>query len=113
MFFVVMSDVGVLTAPFAASSLSDAAAQLKQFYGVGTGQVRLALLLPTVTGVLTQHPTDPAQATINMTGDSQNQQQIRNNLNTFLGVANPTAAQVTAAVRALARLAVADFTGTT
>lgn len=113
MLFVFLTDKGILTRPVVATSLSEAATQLKDHYGQGTGTVGVTVLIPSLTGVLTQHPDDPQQATLSMTGDSQNQQQIRNNLNTFLGVQSPTAAQVTAAVRALARLATADFTGTT
>ena len=113
MIFVVLTDTGVLTQPIEATSLTDASTQIKQLYGQGTGTLRIALLLPTVTGRLLQNPDDPALAQIQMTGDSQTQQQIRNNLATFLGVQSPTAAQVTAAVRALSRLAVGDFTGST
>lgn len=113
MIFVVLTDSGMLTQPIEANTLAEAANQIKAMYGQGTGTVRVALLLPTVTGRLQQNPDDPNAATLQMTGDSQTQQQIRNNLNTFLGVGSPTAAQVTAAVRALARLATADFTGAT
>lgn len=113
MIFVALTDAGILTRPIEAATFADAATQIKTLYGLGTGTIRIGVLLPSVTGVLTQHPTDPAQSTLSMTGDSQNQQQIRANLTTFLGVASPSQAQVTVTVRALARLAVADFTGTT
>lgn len=113
MIFVALTDAGILTQPIEAASFAEAGAQLKQLYGLGTGQIRIGVLLPGVTGLLTQHPTDAAQSTLTMSGDSQNQQTIRNNLATFLGVQSPTNAQVIAAVRALARLATADFTGTT
>lgn len=110
MLFMVISDKGVLTQPLEATSQADAAAQLKQLYGQGTGQVRFALLFPAVMGVMMQ-AADPANATIQTTGDAQTQQTIRNNLATFLGLQTPTNAQVVAAVRALARLAVTDLTG--
>lgn len=113
MIFVVLTDEGILTQPIEAATFSAAATQLKDLYGLGAGQIRIGVVLPSLTGALTRHPTDPQQATISMSGDSQNQQQIRNNLATFLGVQSPTNAQVIAAVRALARLATADFTGTT
>ena len=112
MILVVLTDAGVLTQPIEATSLVDAGNQVKALYGLGTGTVRLAVLSPSVSGVLTQHPTNPALATLNMTGDAQTQQTIRNNLATFLALPSPTSAQVTAAVRALARLAVSDFSGT-
>lgn len=113
MIVVALTDQGILTTPIEAATFADAGTQLRSLYGVGNGQLRVGVLLPGVTGVLTQHPTDPGQATLTMSGDSQNQQTIRNNLATFLGVQSPTNAQVIAAVRALARLSVADFTGTT
>lgn len=111
MLLIVVSDQGVLTVPLEATSQADAVAQVKQLYGKGTGQVRLGLVLPDVTGRLVQDPNDPAAATLSMTGDSQTQQTIRANLQTFLGIASPTNSQVVAAVRALARLAVGDLTG--
>lgn len=113
MIYVVLTDAGVETRPIVAATLADAADQIKQLHGQGTGQLRVALMLPTVTGTLTQNPTDPLLATIAMTGDSQTQQTIRQNLTTFLAVPAPNQAQVTAAVRALARLATGDFTGST
>lgn len=111
MILVVLTDEGVLTQPLEATSLVDAGDQLKQLYGLGSGQVRVGVILPTLTGVLTKHATDPAQSTIAMSGHAQTQQTIRNNLQTFLGVQSPTNAQVIAAVRALARLAIGDLTG--
>lgn len=112
MIFVVLTDEGVLTQPIEAATLADAATAIKQLYGQGTGQLRLALLLPTVTGRLLQDPNDPNAAVLQMTGDSQTQQTLRTNLQTFLGVGSPTNAQVIAAVRTLARLAIGDFSGT-
>lgn len=113
MILVVLTDKGVLTQPIEATSLSDAGTQLKQIYGLGSGTVRVGVILPTLTGKLTQNPTDPAQATLSMSGDAQTQQTIRNNLATFLTVQSPTNAQMLAALRALARLAVGDLTGST
>lgn len=112
MIFVVLTDEGILTQPLEAATFAAAATELKNQYGLGAGQVRIGVVLPSLTGTLTKHATDPQLATITMSGDSQNQQQIRNNLQTFLGVQSPTNAQILAAVRALARLAIADFTGT-
>lgn len=112
MLFVLLSDAGIDTQPIEAATLADAAAQIKQLHGRGSGQLRIALAFPSLTGVVTQN-ADPALATISMTGDSQTQQTIRNNLTTFLGAQSPSNAQVIAAVRALARLAVSDFTGST
>ena len=111
MLFVVLTDKGIQTVPLEATSQADAVAQIKQLYGQGNGQIRVGLVLPDVTGRLSQDPNDPAASTLNMTGDSQTQQTIRQNLQTFLGVQSPSNAQVVAAVRALARLAVGDFTG--
>lgn len=113
MLFVVLSDAGVNTKPIEAASQADAATQLRALYGHGSGQVRFALLFPAVSGVIVQ-AADPANATIQMTGDALTQKQIRDNLVTFLSLgATPGAAAVTAAVRALARLAVSDLSGPT
>src|SRR5690348_13812176 len=103
MLFVILTDQGVLTQPLDATSFADAGAQVKALYGQGAGTVRIAALLPELTGTLHQ-ADDPANATITMSGDSQTQKTIRDNLTTFLGLASPTNAQVVAAVRALARL---------
>jgi hypothetical protein len=111
MIFVVLSDEGIDTQPLEATSQADAANQLKQLHGRGSGQVRFALMFPTIMGVI-QQAADPANATIQMAGDAQTQKTIRDNLQAFLAIQAPTNAQVLAAVRALARLAVADLSGT-
>lgn len=126
MIFLIITDQGIHTQPVEATNLADAATKIKQLYGFGTGQIHVALLLPTVTGTLTQNQ-DPSLATIQMTGDSQTQQQIRNAAGnaltanaTYLAIGSPTNAQVVAQTRALTqqvdgliRLAIGDFTATT
>lgn len=126
MIFAVLTDQGILTQPIEAATLTDAATQIKQLYGQGNSQVRIALVLPTVTGRLIQN-ADPALATIQMSGDSQTQQQVRNAAGNalagnvaYLAIVAPTNAQVVAQTRALTqqvdaliRLAVGDFTATT
>lgn len=127
MLFIALSDQGVYTQPISAISLADAANQLKQIYGLGTGTVNIAVLLPDAIGTITQNPTDPSQATITQTGDGATQAQINNaasaalaNNTAYLALTNPTTAQAVAQVRALTqqvdaliRLAVGNFSGTT
>lgn len=113
MIFVLLTDEGIETVPIEAANQADAVAQIKQLHGLGNRQIRIGLVFPDITGRLQQDATNPESATLQMSGDSQNQQTIRNNLQTFLGVQSPTNAQILAAVRALARLATADFSGST
>lgn len=126
MLLVVVTDKGILSQPLEATSQADAVAQLKDLYGVGSGQVRFALLSPTVMGVI-QQASVAADATISMTGDAQTQKQIRDALVTALKnnqdyvvagshTSPEIAAQVVALTRqvdGLIRSTVGDLSGTT
>lgn len=127
MLFFVFSDQGIETQPLEAPDLATAADQLRQRYGLGTGQVRLAVILPDDVGIINQDPTSAANATITRLSDAANQDTLRQqadqalaNNATYLGITSPTNAQVVAQVRALTRqvdalirLAVGDFSGST
>src|SRR5690242_13198835 len=107
MIFIVLSDQGIETQPIVASDPSAAADIIRQRYGSGLNSdgvtpVRIAVLLPQLTGTVNPNP-DPSQATLTMGGDAQTQATIRNAANnalannaTYLGLANPTNAQVIA-----------------
>lgn len=127
MLFLVLTDEGINTVPLDAPDLSTAADQIRQQYGLGTGQVRVAVVLPDDVGIINQDPTSAANATIARTGDAANQALLLSQANTaltnnatYLALTTPTTAQaisqvaaLTRQVDALIRLAVGNFSATT
>jgi hypothetical protein len=104
MLFLAITDQGIVTRPFVASSFQDAAAQVKAMFGDADGPVSVAIVIPQLTG--TVNPGNPP--TLTMTGDSQTQATILSNAAgalaanaTYLAVASPTTAQAVAQVKAL------------
>lgn len=119
MIFFLVSNTGdgnLYSQPITASSLTAAAAQVKQLYGAGLNgdnqtPVNVALFVPDQIGTVTPDGSgNPANATLTATGDGANQATVRQNAQTavtnnqtYLGLASPTNAQVVAQVAALTR----------